>query len=431
VLQSGYSNLRLERYLFTLESFKDVQRVLKPTGVYAVYNFFRQGWIAARIRDQLRAAFNGTDPIGMTTSVLTPPRDEIALDTFSHHEFTLFFAGKPEVLEPIRAAFAKPERVWHFELPIRYWYPWKTGVDLDTKSRFSAIPPVDPPPAGAHKILDSQGKEEPPLWYGLRIAMVAETGGLRQATDDWPFLYSREEFRAQVEMHRSKIKQLFNQEPRVFRNTELIYNNDLAHFVSHMGYDGILTEGADQILGARSPNFPYKPPHAAKIKILLKNYRLSDDIAFRFSNREWEQWPVNAEKFAKWVCQINGHGNLCNLFMDYETFGEHQWESTGIFKFLEVLPDMVLQHGDWQFQTPSEVLDRYEPKADLSFKRLTSWADMDRDLSAWKTKYPGVIDQIRGVIPSHAKCVCFKYQLSPPVKYSEEFKLSYILCHRG
>ena len=130
------------------------------------------------------------------------------------------------------------------------------------------------------------------------------------------FLYSREEFRAQVELHRQLMKKLFNQEPRVFRNTELIYNNDLAHFISHMGYDGIITEGADHILGYRSPNFVYRPPHAPRLKMMLKNYRLSDDIAFRFSNRAWEQWPLTAEKFATWVNQINGNGFVCDLFMD-------------------------------------------------------------------------------------------------------------------
>src|SRR4051812_6477499 len=152
------------------------------------------------------------------------------------------------------------------------------------------------------------------------------------------FLYSREEFRAQVEQHRLLIQELFGQDPRVFRNTELIYNNDLAHFVSHMGYDGILAEGADQVLGYRSPNFVYRPPHAPRLKLLLKNYRLSDDITFRFSNRSWEQWPLTAEKFAKWVNQINGNGNVCNLFMDYETFGEHQWADSGIFEFLSEAP---------------------------------------------------------------------------------------------
>jgi alpha-amylase len=197
------------------------------------------------------------------------------------------------------------------------------------------------------------------------------------------FMYSREEFRAQAEMHRAQIKKLFNQEPRVFRNTELIYNNDLAHFVSHMGYDAVLTEGADTILGSRSPNFVYRPPHAPRLKLLLKNYRLSDDIAFRFSNRSWEQYPLTAEKFAQWINQINGHGFVCNLFMDYETFGEHQWASTGIFDFINHLPGEVLRNGDNNFLTPSQLADRYEASGEIDVPHMISWADTERDLSAW------------------------------------------------
>jgi alpha-amylase len=173
------------------------------------------------------------------------------------------------------------------------------------------------------------------------------------------FLYSREEFRAQVDLHRAKMKSLFGQEPRVFRNTELIYNNDLANFVSHMGYDGILSEGPDTVLGSRSPNFVYRPAHAPKMKLLLKNYRLSDDIAFRFSNRGWEQWPLTADKFAGWINQINGHGFLCNLFIDYETFGEHQWAETGIFDFLRHLPSEVLKSVDNNFMN---VLDNIQSR---------------------------------------------------------------------
>src|SRR3954464_13061872 len=208
---------------------------------------------------------------------------------------------------------------------------------------------------------------------------LAETGCVEFLEETYyhslAFLYSKEEFRAQVEMHRAKIKELFVQEPRVFRNTELIYNNDLAQFVSHMGYDGILTEGADQILGPRSPNFAYKPPHASKIKVLLKNYRLSDDIAFRFSNRAWEQWPLTAEKFARWVTQINGHGFLCNLFLDYETFGEHQWADTGIFDFLQHLPaDVLRASNENSFVTRSEAVDRFEPAAELDVQQMISWA---------------------------------------------------------
>jgi len=198
------------------------------------------------------------------------------------------------------------------------------------------------------------------------------------------FLYSREEFRAQVELHRKKIKELFGQEPRVFRNSELIYNNDVAHFVSHMGYDAIITEGADHILGYRSPNYVYRPPHAPRLKMLLKNYRLSDDIAFRFSNRNWEQWPLTAEKFAKWISQINGNGFICNLFIDYETLGEHQWAETGIFDFMRHLPAEVMKmSGDNNFLTPSQIIDRFEPVGELDVPHMISWADTERDLSAW------------------------------------------------
>ncbi len=197
------------------------------------------------------------------------------------------------------------------------------------------------------------------------------------------FLYSREEFREQVEMHRALMKKLFNQEPRVFRNTELVYNNDLAHFVAHMGYDGILGEGADHVLAHRSPNFVYRPPHSPNLKLLLKNYRLSDDIAFRFSNRAWQQWPLTAEKFGRWINQVNGNGFVCNLFMDYETFGEHQWADTGIFDFMKHVPGEVLKHPDNNFMTPGQILDRYEPAGEIDVPHMTSWADTERDLSAW------------------------------------------------
>jgi alpha-amylase len=196
------------------------------------------------------------------------------------------------------------------------------------------------------------------------------------------FLYSREEFRAQIEKHRALTKDLFGQEPRVFRNTELIYNNDVAHFIAHMGYDAILTEGADHILGALSPNYVYHPPHAS-IKVLLKNHRLSDDISMRFSNHDWAQWPLTAEKFAAWVSQINGHGDLCNLFLDYETFGEHHWADTGIFDFIRHLPAKILERGDNEFITPSQAADRFAARSAIDVPHMVSWADPERDLSTW------------------------------------------------
>ncbi|MCC6321418.1 MAG: polysaccharide deacetylase family protein [Phycisphaerales bacterium] len=217
------------------------------------------------------------------------------------------------------------------------------------------------------------------------------------------FLYSRAEFAEQVNAHTRKIQELFGQTPRVFRNTELIFNNDLAHFISNMTDEGIggkgdkkrwrgqICEGVDHILGYRSPNYVYRPPHTGDgphgkpFGLLLKNYRLSDDIAFRFSNRGWSEWPLSAEKFAQWVDKINGDGFLCNLFMDYETFGEHQWADTGIFKFLDALPEKVfdVNPGHNHFNTPSEALEQFDPVGVYDVPHMISWADTERDLTAW------------------------------------------------
>jgi alpha-amylase len=199
------------------------------------------------------------------------------------------------------------------------------------------------------------------------------------------FLYSKHEFREQVNLHKQKIKELFGVEPKVFRNTELIYNDSLAKEIESLGYKGIIAEGADHILGWRSPNFLYSPSGTSNIKLLLKNYKLSDDIAFRFSNRGWEEWPLTAPKFAQWVNSVNGNGNVINLFMDYETFGEHQWSDTGIFEFLKSLPEEILKHPDNDFKTPSEVIENYNVVSKLSVPHYVSWADIERDLSAWSS----------------------------------------------
>ncbi len=197
-------------------------------------------------------------------------------------------------------------------------------------------------------------------------------------------LYSHEEFIEQVEAHKRTIQSFFHQTPRVFRNTELIYNNQLAKLIEDIGgFDAILVEGADRILGYRSPNFVYSPPKCKHMKLLLKNYRLSDDIAFRFSNRGWNHWPLNPHKFAGWINSINGCGFTTNLFMDYETFGEHQWEDTGIFNFLRHLPGEILKHPDNNFKTPSEVVAAYDAVDIVDVPYTISWADIERDLSAW------------------------------------------------
>ncbi len=195
------------------------------------------------------------------------------------------------------------------------------------------------------------------------------------------YLYSRQEFKEQVKMHGELIKELFNQEPKVFRNTELIFNNELANTVQGMGYKAILAEGADHVLGWRSPNYVYTPKTADGIKLLLKNYKLSDDVAFRFGQKSWKDYPLSAEKFAHWI--HNNHGHSVNLFMDYETFGEHQWEDTGIFDFLRHLPEQLFKNHHTRFLTPSELAE-YSSVGELDIHNFMSWADIERDLSAWK-----------------------------------------------
>ena len=217
---------------------------------------------------------------------------------------------------------------------------------------------------------------------------LAETGCVEFLAETYyhslSFLYSRDEFVEQVNKHIETINSYFGQKPRIFRNTELVYNNDLAALIeSTEKFDAIITEGADHILGYRSPNFVYQPKNCKNLKLLLKNYSLSDDIAFRFSNRDWPQWPLTADKFAHWISNVNGNGNVVNLFMDYETFGEHQWEDTGIFDFMRHLPQEVLKHPDNNFKTPSEVVQHYPPVGTVDVPNIISWADIERDLSAW------------------------------------------------
>lgn len=197
------------------------------------------------------------------------------------------------------------------------------------------------------------------------------------------FIFNKEEFVEQVDLHRKKIKQVFGYVPTAFRNTELIYRNDLAPIVDELGFSSVLTEGWDPLLGWRSPNFLYAPPNGSNVKIFTKNYRLSDDIAFRFSSHVWKEWPLTVEKYAQWVNAINGNGHVVNLFMDYETFGEHQWEDTGIFHFLRALPNELLKHPDNDFETISQAAVHYPAVGEYDVPNLLSWADTERDVSAW------------------------------------------------
>lgn len=210
-----------------------------------------------------------------------------------------------------------------------------------------------------------------------QVEIVAETYHHSLA-----FFYSRSEFEMQVDMHRQKVQQLFGQTPQVFRNTELAYNNDLAYWADKAGYKGILAEGWDTVLGWRSSNYMYRPAHTDNIKLLLKNYKLSDDIAFRFGDHGWSEWPLTADKFTHWL-NSDADAQTYNLFMDYETFGEHQWEESGIFGFLKHLPQEWLKTDGNSFKTVSEAIDSYDPVDTLDVPYTVTWADTERDLSAW------------------------------------------------
>jgi alpha-amylase len=197
------------------------------------------------------------------------------------------------------------------------------------------------------------------------------------------FFYSLEEFERQVRMHRDKIRELFGVETSVFRNTELAYNDNLAKWADEYGFKGIIAEGWDPVLEWRSPNHIYKPVGTHDISLLLKNYRLSDDLAFRFSNKAWEQWPLSADTYSEWANASMKDSPLVNLFMDYETFGEHQWADTGIFDFFEQFVGKWLSNPDNTFYTLSEAIDTHQPAGEISMPNTVTWADTERDLTAW------------------------------------------------
>lgn len=211
-----------------------------------------------------------------------------------------------------------------------------------------------------------------------RVEILAETYHHSLA-----FFYSRAEFERQVAMHRQKIQNVFGVTPSVFRNTELAYNDEVGSWAEQAGYTGVLAEGWDPVLEWRSPNHVYRPPSTQSIGLLLKNYRLSDDIAFRFSNRAWSEWPLTTNKYSHWVDDSLNTGPLVNLFMDYETFGEHQWQDTGVFDFFAEFVREWSGRDDRAFYTVSEAIKAHPPVAELHVPQTTTWADSERDLSAW------------------------------------------------
>ncbi|MDY4481548.1 MAG: glycoside hydrolase family 57 protein [Candidatus Cryptobacteroides sp.] len=194
-------------------------------------------------------------------------------------------------------------------------------------------------------------------------------------------LASESEFKHQVAKHKDAIEKYFGVTPTTFRNTELIYSDSIANMVGDLGFKTILTEGAKHVLGWQSPNYLYKATTKKNQKLLLRNSGLSDDIAFRFSNKGWENWPLTTDKFVSWL--KSGDGEIVNLFMDYETFGEHQAASTGIFDFMKYLPAAVLADGEFEFVTPARAARKHKPVAPLCIPDAISWADEERDTSAW------------------------------------------------
>lgn len=267
----------------------------------------------------------------------------------------------------------------HPEFKVSYSF---SGVFLDQCLQFGEI---------GEQVLDSFKK-------------IVDTGRCEILSETYyhslSWLFSKKEFAEQIRKHQKLIYKIFKKRPKVFRNTELIYNNEIAEFIREMGFKGMLAEGWDHYLQWRSPNFLYNPERVELHKedkkiakeyainkkpekdltLLLKNYKLSDDIAFRFSNRGWSEWPLTTDKYSSWVDAIEG--DTLNLFMDYETFGEHQWADTGIFEFMRHLPE-ELKKRNVGFKTPSETIKAYEPVGRVDIEHLMSWADMERDLSAW------------------------------------------------
>ena len=214
---------------------------------------------------------------------------------------------------------------------------------------------------------------------------LAETGCVEFLAETYSHslasLSSKEDFVEQVKLHTKMIKEEFGKKPVAFRNTELIYSDHIGEMVSELGFKTILAEGARHVMGWKSPNYIYTNSIDNRLRVLLRNYKLSDDIAFRFSNQGWDQYPLTAEKFAQWVAEENG--DVMNLFMDYETFGEHQKATTGIFDFMKALPKAILKHNDVCFATVSEAAKSSQPVGVLHCPHVMSWADEERDVTAW------------------------------------------------
>lgn len=216
---------------------------------------------------------------------------------------------------------------------------------------------------------------------------LADTGCVEFLAETAPhslaFLYSREEFELQVKEHVSRIEQVFGVKPVTFRNTELVYNNDLAAALQDMGFKAVLAEGADHVLGWRSANWLYQPISAPKMGLLLRNSSLSADIGARFSDQSWDQWPLTAEKYAAWCHSFAEESEVINIYNDYHSFGLRNPASSGIFQFMEALPAAILAREDFSFSTPSEIVKELKPVGEVDVPQFMSWDDEGADLTAW------------------------------------------------
>lgn len=249
----------------------------------------------------------------------------------------------------------------------------------------------------APEVLDSFRK----LAKTGQVEFLAET-----YTHGLASLKSKKEFSRQVKMHEKKIQQLFGMKPTAFRNTELIYNDDIGNLVFSLGYNTILTEGPKHILGWKSPNLLYCSAANPKVKLLMKNFQMSDDIAFRFSVKDWIEWPLTADKYAKWLKELDPKTEVVNLFLDYETLGQNQSSSSGIFEFMNSLPTEVLKNTEYTFQTPSQLSGSLQPASPLHIPYPISWADEERDITAWlgNEMQNEAFDKLYDLEPLIAKC---------------------------
>ena len=216
---------------------------------------------------------------------------------------------------------------------------------------------------------------------------LAQTGSVEFLSETYyhslASLASPIEFKNQVLKHKAAIEHYFGVTPKAFRNTELIYSDAIGEMVYDMGFKTMLTEGARHVLGWKSPNFLYSCAQAPSLKLLLKNSSLSDDIAFRFSDRGWSDWPLTGEKYLSWIKAAAQNDEIVNLFMDYETFGEHQKSASGIFDFMRALPEIVINDGEFEFVTPTQAAKKHRPVGNLDVMDPISWADEERDVTAW------------------------------------------------